>query len=214
MRENPVDGSSSAVTYPYEKNNASYSTLNNKQQALYEEMLPKIKDRGPFEYTAEKDGYDVLGNVLIAASALCQDHPEYEIYFDITEVFDGDITMALHASYFLPYNPDATPLTDTEPIKKEVQIFEETCRLIVDAIPKDFSTYDKYRHLATLISLMTSYDTTFTGGKPSANAYGAIEGGVSICQGYATALNTFAAKQICGVRRSAVFLRTYRMRGT
>ncbi len=194
VRENPIDGWSSTVSYPYEQSDTFYSALSDKQQDLYDEMLSKVKELVPFEYTAEKDGYDVLDNVLIASSALCKDHPEYEIYFDIIEVFDGDTTTALRASYFLPYDPNAASTTDTEKIKNEVQIFEEECNLIVAAIPKGFSTYDKYRYLATLISLTTSYDNTFTGGKPSSNAYGAIEGGTSICQGYATGFEYLCRK--------------------
>ena len=194
VRENPVDGWTSTISYPYENSSPAYAALNNAQQALYDEMLPRVRDLTPFEYTAEKDGYDVLDNVLIASQALCRDHPEYEIYFDIEEVFDGDMTTALRASYVLPYDPNAASAAGTETIKNEVQIFEEECNLAAAAIPEDFSTYDKYRYLAVLISLRTCYDNTFTGGKPTANAYGAIEGGTSICQGYATGFEYLCRK--------------------
>lgn len=118
-------------------------------------MLPKVKDLIPFTYTAKERGYAVLDNVLMAASALCRDHPEYENYFDIEEVVEGDRTTALRACYFLPY--DATgAAADTKQIKEEIQIFEEECNLIVSAIPKTFSTYDKYRYLAAVISLRTT----------------------------------------------------------
>lgn len=83
VRENPVDGWSSEVSYPYDKSNTVYSELSDEQKALYDEMLPKVRDMEPLEYSAEKYGYDVLDNVLIAASALCKDYPEFEIYFDI-----------------------------------------------------------------------------------------------------------------------------------
>lgn len=194
VRENPVDGWSSTVSYPYEKTNMVYPTLTDAQRNLYDEMLPNVKDMVPFAYTAEEDGYDVLDNVLIAASALCKDYPEYEIYFDIVEVLDGDITTALRASYALPYDPTAASTTDTELIQNEVQIFEAECNLVVAAIPNDFSTYDKYRYLAALISLTTSYDNSFTGGKATATAYGAIEGGSAICQGYATGFEYLCRK--------------------
>lgn len=174
----------SSVSYPYEKNNKAYSKLNEAQKALYDEMLPKVRDFEPFEYTAKEHGYDVLDNVLIASSALCDDHPEYEIYFDIVEVFDGDTTTGLKASYFMPGDPDAKAVDDTAPLKKEVQIFEQECNQIVGAIPQDFSTYDKYRYLAAYISIVTAYDNDFDGGKQTATAYGAIQGGKSICQGY------------------------------
>lgn len=129
----------------------------------------------------------------MAASALCRDHPEYENYFDIEEVVEGDRTTALRACYFLPY--DATgAAAATKQIKEEIQIFEEECNLIVSAIPKTFSTYDKYRYLAAVISLRTTYDNDSVGGKPSATAYGAIEGGSSICQGYASGFEYLCRK--------------------
>lgn len=106
VKKNPVGGWFSTVSYEYQQDNAAYAELNGDQQALYDEMLPKVKDLTPFTYTAKDRGYAVLDNVLMAASALCRDHPEYENYFDIEEVVEGDRTTALRACYFLPY--DAT----------------------------------------------------------------------------------------------------------
>ena len=79
-------------------------------------------------------------------------------------------------------------------IKEEIQIFEEECNLIVSAIPKTLSTYDKYRYLAAVISLRTTYDNDSVGGKPTATIYGAIEGGSSICQGYASGFEYLCRK--------------------
>mgnify|MGYP001512483876 CR=1 FL=1 len=42
VRENPVDGWSSEVSYPYDKSNTVYSELSDEQKALYDEMLPKV----------------------------------------------------------------------------------------------------------------------------------------------------------------------------
>lgn len=193
VRENPVDGWSSEVSYPYDESNTAYSELSDEQKALYDEMLPKVRDMEPFEYSAEKFGYDVLDNILIAASALCKDHREYEIYFDIEDVVDGDMTTALRALYFLPSDPNSGS-ADTEKIKKEVQAFEDDSDLIVAAMPKDFSTYDKYRYLAAVISLITNYDYTLVGGKSAATAYGAIELGMCICQGYSTGFEYLCRK--------------------
>lgn len=193
VRENPVDGWSSEVRYPYDESNTAYSELSDEQKALYDEMLPKVRDMEPFEYSAEKFGYDVLDNVLIAASALCKDHREYEIYFDIEDVVDGDMTTALRARYFLPSDPNSGS-ADTEKIKKEVQAFEDNSDLIVAVMPKDFNTYDKYRYLAAVISPITNYDYTLVGGKSAATAYGAIELGMCICQGYSTGFEYLCRK--------------------
>lgn len=184
----------SSVSFPYENKNAAYSDLTKAQKKLYKEMLPKIRSLTPFEYTAKEHGYTVLDNVLSAAFAICRDHPECGIYFDIAEVFEGDMTTALRSSYFLPGDPDSKSVKNTAKLKRELRIFEEECNLIVNAIPKDFSTYDKYRYLAALISIRTSYDNDFTGGKQTSTAYGAIQGGTSICQGYSTAFEYLCKK--------------------
>lgn len=184
----------SRVSYPYENEKTEYSALTKAQKKLYDEMLPKVRALKAFEYTAKKHGYTVLDNVLTAAFALCSDHPECAIYFDIEEVFEGDTTTALRSSYFLPGDPDAKSLKNTAKIKKEVEIFEEECNLIVEAIPKNFSTYDKYRYLAAVISIRTGYDHSFENGKQTSTAYGAIQGGSAICQGYSTAFEYLCKK--------------------
>ena len=78
VKKNPVGGRSSTVSYEYKQDNAAYAGLNSDQQALYDEMLPKVKDLTPFTYTAKDRGYAVLDNVLVAVSALCRDNPEYQ----------------------------------------------------------------------------------------------------------------------------------------
>lgn len=184
----------SKVSFPYKGGKAAYSKLNKSQKKLYNEMLPKIKALTPFRYSAEKYGYDVLDDVLNVATAISADHPECGIYFDIGEEFEGDMTTALKSVYFLPGDPDAKNVKKTAKLKKELAVFEEECNLIVEAIPEDFSTYDKYRYLAALISIRTGYDHSFTGGKQTSTAYGAIEGGTAICQGYSTAFEYLCSK--------------------
>ena len=97
VKKNPVGGWSSTVSYAYKQDNAAYAELNGDQQALYDEMLPKVKDLAPFTYTAKDRGYAVLDNVLMAASALCRDHPEYENYFDRGRPHHGSAGLLLFA---------------------------------------------------------------------------------------------------------------------
>lgn len=184
----------SAVCYPYEAGDTEYSKLNSTQKQLYDEMLPKIRSLIPFEYTAKEYGYDVLDNVFIAVTALCKDYPECELYFDIVEVFDGETTTALKSTYFLPSDSKNQNVEDTSALEEELRIFDMECNLIVESIPKDFSTYDKYRYLAAVITIRTAYDHDFTGGKKTVTAYGAIEGPVAICQGYSRAFEYLCKK--------------------
>lgn len=55
---------------------------------------------------------------------------------------------------------------------------------IVERMPEGLSAYDKYRYLASVISLVTSYDYDGVGGWQVSTAYGAVLGGYSIYQGY------------------------------
>lgn len=184
----------SDVCYPYETDNTEYSKLNGTQKQLYDEMLTKIQSLIPFEYTAEEYGYDVLDNVFIVTTAICADHPECELYYTIEEIFEGETTTALRSSYFFPSDPENKNVEDTSALKEELRIFDMECNLIVESIPKDFSTYDKYRYLAAVISIRTAYDYDFTGGNQTTSAYGAIEGPVAICQGYSRAFEYLCKK--------------------
>lgn len=192
VEKNQYDGSN--VSYPYEDDNSAYEALDDTQKELYDEMLPKIQSLTPFEYTAKEYGYDVLDNVFVAAKALCEMHPECNLYFEIEEVIEGGMTVALRAVYFMPWDNEIENEKDVDAVKEELDIFDEECNLIVESIPEDFSTYDKYRYLATIISLRTTYDNDFVGGKKTSTAYGAIEGPIAICQGYSTAFKYLCKK--------------------
>lgn len=175
----------SKKTFPFEELN-EYDSLSDLEKKLYDEMLKKIKNMEYFIYTAKDYGYDVLDSILNISGVIFREHPELEIYFRINEVFDGDVTLGLESLYFLPGDPSQTPVSNISILKNEVYIFEAVCNRIVKNMPKDLSTYDKYRYLATVISLKTDYDYEIEGGAQVGNAYGSTVGNKSICQGYST----------------------------
>lgn len=177
--------SGSQVTYPYEGgDDDAYKQLTDKQKKLYDEILPKVRKIEDFTYTAEEHGYDTLDDLLIVMGALNQDHPELELYFLISEVIDGDMTTALTSHYFMPGGGDVTTAEQKDKLRHELEVFDAECDAIVAGMPEGLSTYDKYRYLAVVISLRTTYDYDSVGGTQIGTAYGAIEGGHSICQGY------------------------------
>ena len=192
--EQDLDKDGSTVSYPFEEVVPEYSKLTDAQKQLYDDMLSKVQSLTPFVYPAEEYGYDVLDDVFAASEALNYDHPECEIYFTIDEIFDGETTVALKSSYYFPYDSKSQNTKDTTSLKKELDIFDMECNLIVEAIPEYFSTYDKYRYLAALISIRTTYDDFSTGGNKTKTAYGAIQGNVAICQGYARAFEYLCKK--------------------
>ena len=177
--------SGSQVTYPYErKPDESYSKLTDDQKKLYDEILPKVQKIEDFTYSAEEYGYSTLDDLLIVMGALNEDHPELELYFLISEVIDGDTTTALASRYFMPGGGDVKTKEQKDELRHELAVFDAECDDIVAGMPEGLSTYDKYRYLAVMIALRTTYDYDIDGGVQIGTAYGAIEGGLSICQGY------------------------------
>lgn len=183
IKNTRFDGSQ--VTYPYEgEPSEAYGELSNSQKKLYDEILPKVRRIEDFTYTAEEYGYDTLDDLLIVMGALNEDHPELELYFLISEVDDGDMTTALTSHYFMPGGGDVTTAEQRDELRHELAVFDAECDAIVAGMPEGLSAYDQYRYLAVIISQRTTYDYSVDGGVQIGTAYGAIEGGLSICQGY------------------------------
>lgn len=170
-----------------------YDTLNSEGKALYDEIIIKVRGFESFIYTADEYGYDVLDRVFIVSDAIMMDRPELENYFIIHEVIEGDTTVALESRYFMPGGADMEP-ANIDMLRKETELFDAVCQRIVERMPEGLSAYDKYRYLATVISLVTDYDDSFEGGWQVKTAYGSIMGGHSICQGYSRGFMTLCQK--------------------
>ena len=185
LRENnPLKGVSPACT-PYEAAALSYDALSEAQKKLYDDMLPQVAAIEDFSYSAAEYGYAVLDDALMAMGAIREDYPQYAMYFYLMEVVEGDITTALRSYYFMPGDTDGVELRDKDALRRELTVFEEECSLIVDAIPESYSAADRYFYLAAYLSLRTRYDHNGVGGSQVGTAYGSIQGGYSICAGYA-----------------------------
>ena len=173
----------SKVTYGYEATSV-YADLTDRQKKLYDEILPKVQKIEDFTYTAAEYGYDTLDDLLIVMGAVNADHPELELYFSIADVDDGNMTTALRSCYSMPDGGEVKTDEQKAELKHELEVFDAECDAVVAAMPDDLSAYDKYRYLATFVSLRTTYDYDAVGGNQIATAYGSIQGGLSICQGY------------------------------
>lgn len=172
----------SHISFDYEKQ-LKYDILNEEEKVMYDEMIAKVRDFESFTYTAKEYGYDVLDRVLVVFGAINHDWPELENYFNMAEVVEGNMTVALESRYFMPGDPNQEPAT-IDALREETALYDAICGRIVERMPSGLSAYDKYRYLATVISLSTDYDHTLSGGWQISSAYGSIVGGHSICQGY------------------------------
>ena len=188
VMDHPADYESRLIPDGDELDRRFYRQLTDRQKQIYDDILPKIKAMEAFTYTAEKDGYPVMDDLLMAAHALTRDYPLYDCYFDILEINEGNTTTALTSHYFMPGDSEMVPITTPEGIealREEMDIFTTQCQYIVDFMPGDLTAYDQFRYLASYISVATSYDYGDDGGHQIATPYGAIQGARSICQGYA-----------------------------
>lgn len=177
----------SAVTFPYEQVLA-YDSLSGEDKIMYDEMLKNAREFTPFAYTAEEDGYEVMNRAYDVLGAIYEDHPEIQNYFilyEVNEDIDGDImTVALEACYFMPGGESNEIPADIDELRHVTEVFEAVCDRIIKRMPEGLSAYDKYRYLATVISLVTEYDHDSVGGWQDGTAYGSIMGGHSICAGF------------------------------
>lgn len=171
-----------------------YDKLNKEQRVLYDSMLENVLEFKKIKYLKSEVGPDTLDNVLISFGALKRDYPELEIYFTIKEIFEGDETLGLESIYFMPYDSYSKETLDIVKLKEELEIFKEETNLIISNMPSNLSVYDKYRYLATYISLRTTYDYDLENGNQVSNIYGAINTGASICEGYAKAFKYLCKK--------------------
>lgn len=121
--------------------------------------------------------------VMLVCFSINVDHPEIENYFMLRDVIEGNKTSALESLYFMPWDAEQQP-ADPVTLRKEIRRFDAVSTRIAERMPDDYSAYDKYRYLASVISLITSYDHDNVGGWQVSTAYGAIMSGCSICQGY------------------------------
>ena len=175
----------SRVSYAYPERQ-SYRRLNAEQKALYRELYEKVSTFQEFTYTVEEYSHAYMDMILQVWLSLKTDHPELDNYFTFQEINNEDgILLALESKYYASWDMDREVSLST--LKESQKRFEETADYIVRNMPANLSTYDKYRYLAYVISLLTEYnygESTASDAAP----YGALMSGKSICQGYATAM--------------------------
>ncbi len=175
----------SAVTFPYEPR-YEREMLTPSQQAYYDELLEAVSLLEPFAYSSECIGEGGISDVKEAFEALRLDNPRFSYYVRL-EQSEGDGFNVLESHYFLPSDNNVTVAEDKTALLYDVAVFDAVCRYIVDRIPEEFSAYDKYRYLASVVSLCTVYDHHHDVPFVHDTPYGPIMDGLAICTGYTTA---------------------------
>jgi len=184
--------SESSVSFPFNGKLSGYEALEEGwQRDLYNEILTKASQKTSFEYLLE--GYktkNYLDWIRYLSNLIRDDYPKIGVYFACEDVLNeaGEVC-GVKSVYFCP-SDDSTG--DIESIEHESEVFEAACDYIVERMPENCSTYDKYRYLAAIVTDTALYD--MDAGRMARNAYGAILGGKSVCEGYAKSFQYLCKK--------------------
>ncbi len=178
-------------SYPFERED-TYSPLSDTQKKYYDELLLAAESFEAPVYHAE-DGH-VMSDVRAAADALFTARPDIKCYFALEEECFNEELISLKAKYFLPSDGTDVTYSDKSGILSDMAYLDAVGDFIVGFIPDWMTTYDKYRYLASVISLTTEYDMDYEHSYNNATAYGGIIGGKTICIGYSVGFEYLCAK--------------------
>ena len=168
------------VPYAYverDKLTPSGQAIVDQARTAYSQVQPAA-----FTFEGEQDA-----DIIAAFSA---DVPEASVWGTLTDV-PGQPVMELH--YWLP-DDNTTVTTDGLAVRAAVAPFLATTERIVARLPEASSTYDKYRYLAYVESLLISYDFvlydqvvngTLQLSHASSPAWAGVMQGKTVCEGYA-----------------------------
>lgn len=179
--------------YAYDR--PAYKKLSAAEKKIYNAMYKNAKAFKSFKYPASK--YD---QVVKAHVSIWADYPEMKNYFDLTEVNDSK-TGALRylKSHYTPGWDGAGKLNTTQ-IKAKMADYNKTCDTIVKNMPSGLNTYEKYLYLATVVSDIADYNYDHYSAEleqwcaSCSQSYGAIETGLTTCQGYSEAFRELCRK--------------------
>ena len=171
----------SLVVQPFTSPNA-YSRLTPNQQSIYIAMQKAITALQPAQFL-NSDWANADTDGKAAYKALVADNPGFGIYSRtyLVESTAGDIR-GIAIQYYLPYDQSVVMPTPQQ-IQEAIDYLEAVVQRITSRMPTTLSTYDKYRYLAVVESMLLSYDYTHAAGMADTTIW-AIMAGKTICDGY------------------------------
>ena len=167
----------------------AYAAATDSDKAMYDLLYEKIRAVEPVEYTAERDGYPVMDQLLAVFGMLRRDHPEVACWCIPEEVNNEDDTrtVAIRLKYYASWDLTAEPSADD--LRQAQGAFAVRTKELLDGLPVSGTLFDRYLWLARRLAENAVYRDDEPGGDTvcSANAWGAIMEGGAVCQGYAEA---------------------------
>ena len=175
-----IDGS--FQSYHFEERD-SRSGLTESQKNIYDVIKTAVSGLESLDFT-DSDGvlFDTE-DVKAAFESFAEDEPGMSYYVTLDGIDESDDKIP-SLRYFLPSDPSVTVKEDKSALIHDIAVFEAVVDFIVDSMPEELCTYDKYRYLASVVSLCTVYDHNHDSPLLHETAYGSIMTGLSVCTGY------------------------------
>jgi hypothetical protein len=168
--------------------------LSDDDQRWYDQVVEKMMAVDTEFFTDDMMGRIYDSEDIAPIWALTDDHPEL-FYSTVSYPAEGESIGQI--LYKFPSSSDLVFIetNDLDSVREEVTLFLGVANRIVDRMPAELSTYDKYRYLAYVLSLLTDYAyyaLTEEGELNEdylvvANAYGALVNQEAVCAGYSYA---------------------------
>lgn len=167
------------------------ASLTATQRGIYDDMVAKMRAVKLYCFSKSDDTVDHVNEVVAAWDAIYSDLPELAIYSGIS----AQGTCQLGLNYTVLSSGAIANAADLGHARSEATSFLDVARRIVQRIPQGASTYDKYRYLAYVESLITAYaffSLDASGAVKNGydwvdSAYAALVTGQAVCGGYAEA---------------------------
>lgn len=185
-------------------NKTHRSELTPKQKKYYDEFLKKIKNIEEFDLhnSSHSDRQREYRNV--AYLSILGDYPWYQNILESYHEEYKDGEYRIHLYYKTPSGKKVKSAKDKRSLKKQLDLYDKTIEdvsdHIIEMMPDNLSTIDKYRYLAVVLCECTKYNKKyleiennpkkFRSSKVCRNKstkYGPLLFGTGVCSGYSEA---------------------------
>jgi len=180
-RKESMEVMKSSYFEPFSEDETRYSDLNERRQKLFFQLLEAAQGFEDLEIKEEDYGTELVVDYLTISSPMEHYDPFVDCYL-YPELVGNDLVVR----YFDPHKDGNFCIErnseEWEQMRRDIALLDAILARVVAKIPEDFSTYEKYYYLATVVSARVEY-TLET--RNRATAFGALVDGKALCEGYA-----------------------------
>ena len=141
------------------------SELTPKQKKYYEYFAKKFENLEDFYISDESDSYKKRDYKCSAYTCFLDDHPEYKLCCDTVNETTESGKVICHHYFKTPSGKRVKTAKDKKALKKYIKSListrESVADHIIEMMPENLSTIDKYRYLAVVLCYSTKYNQTY-----------------------------------------------------